>query len=215
MTDTPHPHGGQRVSYAGAPLGEGRAVVICVHGRNAGPDNILELAGPLALSDVTYVGPAAAGRAWYPHSFLADRASNEPGLSSGLRRLDELVDMMVAAKVPHERIALLGFSQGACLVAEYSVRRASPLGGLVVLSGGLIGPPGTTWTPAGPLEGLPVFLGCSDVDAHIPLARVEESAAVFSAAGADVTSRIYPGMGHLVNDDELAHTRAIIRRLLE
>lgn len=214
MTATQHPHGGQPVSHAGAPLGEGRAVVICVHGRNAEPRNILELAGPLALPDVTYLGPAAAGRAWYPHSFLADRASNEPALSSALRRLDELVAEVVAAGVAHERIALLGFSQGACLAAEYTVRRPSPLGGLVVLSGGLIGPPGTTWTPAGALEALPVFLGCSDVDAHIPVARVEESAEVFAAAGAEVTRDIYPGMGHVVNDDELAHARAIIRRLL-
>lgn len=214
MTAPEHPHGGQPVGRAGAPLGQGRAVVICVHGRNAEPRNILELAGRLALDDVTYLAPAAAHRAWYPHSFLAERAQNEPGLSSALQTLGDLVAEVVASGVARERVVLLGFSQGACLAAEFTVRQTAPLGGLVVLSGGLIGPPGTTWTPTARFHRMPVFLGCSDVDSHIPKARVEESAAVFEAADAAVTLRIYPGMGHLVNDDEMAHARAIIQQAM-
>jgi predicted esterase len=214
MTASLHPHGGQPVGHAGAPLGQGRAVVICVHGRNAEPRNILELAGPHAIPDVTYLAPAAANRTWYPYSFLAERAQNEPGLSSGLRTLDELVAEVVAGGVPRERVVLLGFSQGACLAAEFTVRQATRIGGLVVFSGGLIGPPGTTWASTARFNGMPVFLGCSDMDSHIPKARVEDSAAVFTAMGAAVTMKLYPGMGHLVNDDEIAHALAIIRQAM-
>jgi predicted esterase len=112
--------------------------------------------------------------------------------------------------VPRRRIILLGFSQGACLSSEFAVRNAGRFGGVVVLSGGLIGPPGTAWNYPGSFEGTPVFLGCSDVDGHIPKARVDESAAVFSAMGATVTERIYPGMGHQVNEDELAVVREMM-----
>ncbi|MGH9203868.1 MAG: alpha/beta hydrolase, partial [Vicinamibacterales bacterium] len=105
---------------------------------------------------------------------------------------------------------LLGFSQGACLTAEFAVRHAGRFGGLLIFSGGLIGPPGTTWNSPGSFDGTPVFLGCSDVDAHIPKQRVEESAAVFARMGADVTARLYSGMGHLVNDDEIAFARVVM-----
>jgi predicted esterase len=204
------PHAGQPLVALGAPLGRGRATVIMVHGRGAGPRNILDLVPALARSDLTYLAPAAAEGTWYPLNFMAETARNEPGLSSGLAVLDGLVRDAIAHGVPRERVVLLGFSQGACLTAEYAVRHAARFGGVLVFSGGLIGPPGTTWTHPGSFEGSPVFLGCSDLDAHVPRGRVEESAAVFRAMGADVTVRLYAGMGHLVNDDEIAFARALL-----
>jgi len=211
MTPAADPHAGQDVVAAGQPLGQGRAAVVMVHGRNASPRNILDLARPLTHPDVSWLAPAAANNSWYPLSFLAPREQNEPYLSSALRRLDAVVAAAVTAGVPRERIVLLGFSQGACLACEFVATRPARWGGLVAFSGGLIGPPGSTWdTVPGALAGTPAFLGCSDVDAHVPKVRVEESARVLATMGADVTLRIYPGMGHLVNDDELDHARAIL-----
>ena len=204
------PHAGQSVVEAGAPLGQAPAAVIMVHGRNAGPANILDLLPRLARPHLTYLAPAAANRTWYPHSFMAEIASNEPGLSSGLGVLESLVARILAAGIPRSRIVLLGFSQGACLTAEFAVRHASRFGGVVVFSGGVVGPPGTRWDYAARFDGTPVFLGCSDRDSHVPESRVTESAELFSRMGADVTKRIYPGMGHLVNDDEIAYAQGLL-----
>jgi phospholipase/carboxylesterase len=210
VTLSADPHASQEVVQAGQPLGESQAVVILVHGRNASPQNILELAGPLAHPAVTWLAPAAASSTWYPFSFLTDRARNEPFLSSALRRLETLVTQAIDAGVPRQRIVLLGFSQGACLASEFVATRPARYGGLVAFSGGLIGPPGTRWDTGGSLDGTPAFFGCSDIDAHVPKDRVDESAEVLTAMGATVTLRIYPGMGHVVNADELDHARRII-----
>lgn len=209
------PHAGQPLSTAGRPLGQAQAAVIMVHGRNASPANILELVPALNRPAFAYLAPAAADYTWYPFSFLTDTAKNEPGLSSGLDVLDGLVVSLEARGIPKSRIVLLGFSQGACLSAEFAVRHASRYGGVIIFSGGLIGPPGTAWDVAGSFDGTPVFLGCSDVDAHIPKERVEESAAVFERLGAAVTLRLYPGMGHLVTDDEISWARAVMDQVLE
>lgn len=207
------PHAGQPVVAAGRPLGEGRAVMVMIHGRNAAPKNILDLATPLAHPDYTYLAPAAAGNTWYPWSFMAERSTNEPGLSSALGVIAGLIDRIVAHGIPRRRIILLGFSQGACLASEFMVRHADRYGALIAFSGGIIGEPGTTWDWPGTFDGMPVFLGCSDVDGHVPKTRVDESAAVFARMGAAVTERIYPGMGHLVNDDELAWARATMAQV--
>ena len=209
------PHDSEPVLSTGRPLGSGRAAMIMVHGRNAGPENILELARLVPHPDFTFLAPSAAGGTWYPLSFMAETARNEPGLSSGLAVILELVRSIEARGVPRRRIILLGFSQGACLSSEFAVRNAGRFGGVVALSGGLIGPPGTVWNYPGSFEGTPVFLGCSDVDGHVPKTRVDESAAVFSAMGATVTERIYPGMGHQVNEDELAFVREMMGATLE
>ena len=210
------PHGDSPVSHVGAPVTAARAVVILAHGRNAAPPNILELAGRFDLADVAYLAPAAAGRTWYPLSFLVPREQNEPSLPSALARLHALVSDVTALGVPRSRIVLGGFSQGACLSSEYVWQHPARYGGLIALSGGLIGPPGTTWPPSSPasLSGMPAFLGCSDVDSHVPKWRVEESAGVLGAMGADVTLRLYEGMGHLVNDDEIGHARTVIQRAM-
>lgn len=207
------PHVGQPVATEGAPLGHGRAAMIMVHGRDAAPRNILDLVPAFSRPDVSYLAPAAAGNTWYPFSFMAEIARNEPGLSSGLAAVDALVESVVRRGVPKRSLVLLGFSQGGCLTAEYAVRHADRFAGVIVYSGGLIGPPGTTWPYGGSFDGTPVFLGCSDADAHVPLTRVDESAAVFERMGARVTRRIYPGMGHLVNEDEIAFTRVLLEEI--
>ena len=207
------PHEGQPVLQAGKALGQAEVAVIMVHGRSAGPENILDLVPQLARPDVTYLAPAAANRTWYPYSFLADIASNEPGLSSGLAVIGTLVSRAEAAGVPRDRIVLLGFSQGACLTTEFAVRNATRYGGIVVYSGGAIGPPGTTWDESGRFDGTPMFFGCSDIDSHVPAARVIESAELCSRMGADVTRRLYPGMGHTINDDEIAWAQHLLDAL--
>ena len=175
--------------------------MVMVHGRGATAESILTLADELGRDDFAYVAPQAAGYSWYPYSFLAPFHQNEPGLSSGLARIGEVVAGLEAAGLPAERIVLLGFSQGACLTSEFAAR---------TLSGGLIGPPGTPRDYPGSLAGTPAFLGCSDRDPHIPLARVRETAEVLREMGAEVTERIYPAMGHTVNADEIEHVRRLM-----
>jgi predicted esterase len=184
--------------------------MILIHGRNALPANILSFVPAFGRPDITYLAPGAAGGTWYPLSFMADQEKNEPGISSGVWVLEQLVQHVVRAGVRKDRIVLLGFSQGACLTSQFAASHADRYGGVVLYSGGLIGPPGTTWNYPGSFGGTPVFLGCSDVDAHVPKTRVDESAAVFQRMGATVTERIYPGMGHLVNEEEIAFTRTLL-----
>jgi predicted esterase len=204
------PHAGQPVLTMGPAPPEARIALILVHGRGASAEDILGLAGELRLNDVAYLAPQAAGRTWYPYSFLSPIAQNEPGITSGLGVIAALIDTLAEQGVPRERVGLLGFSQGACLSLEFAARHAGRYAGVFGLSGGLIGPPGTPRDYAGSCDGTPVFLGCSDVDAHIPLERVQESAEVFRRLGAAVDERIYPGMGHTVNRDELDAVRAIL-----
>ena len=208
------PHEGQPIVTAGPELGRGRAVVVAVHGRGAAPANILDLVPRIGLDDLTWIAPAAAGRTWYPFSFMAEREKNEPGLSSALHVLRTIVADIVGKGIAHERIAILGFSQGACLTCEFVYRYPARYGAVIAFTGGLIGAEGTTWEVAsGSFDGAPVFLGCSDVDAHVPRARVDETAETFRRMGATVTERIYPGMAHVVNDDEIAFARELLRGL--
>ena len=201
------PHAGQPVETRGPRPEDARAAVIMIHGRNALPQSILELVSLIGLKDIHYVAPAAENNTWYPYSFLTEIEKNEPGISSGYFVIDGLVNDLLARGLTRERILLLGFSQGGCLASTYAARHAARYGGVFALSGGLIGPPGTQWDFAGSFEGTPVFLGCSDVDGHIPKERVEESAEVFRRMQADVTMRLYSGMGHTVNNDEVIFIR--------
>jgi phospholipase/carboxylesterase len=206
-------HQNQKVITAGRALDEAQAAMILVHGRGATAESILTLTPELDRDDFAYIAPQAAYNTWYPNSFMAPIPSNQPGIDSGLARLAELIEQIVAAGIAHERIMLLGFSQGACLATEFVVRHARRYGGVVGLSGGLIGPPGTTWEYEGSLDGTAVFLGCSDVDFHIPKERVEETARVMQRMGGDVTMRLYPGMGHTVNQDEIDFVREMMAQV--
>jgi phospholipase/carboxylesterase len=207
------PHAGQPLVRLGTPLAAARAAVIMIHGRGASPRNILDLVPAMEHPEVAYLAPAAMGGTWYPLSFMAPVEQNEPGITSGISVIHALIDQALAAGIPADRVMLLGFSQGACLVCTAAQRRPRRYGGVVILSGGLIGPPGSTWNENGAFDSTPVFLGCSDRDAHVPESRVRETAEVFERMGADVTMRIYPGMGHLVNDDEIAFARERLVRL--
>lgn len=208
------PHAGQRIIATGRPLEDARAAMILVHGRGAGAAGIIGVAQELAHPDVCYLAPEAAGLTWYPYSFLAPLEQNEPWLGSALRLLADVVQRVSDAGIPPERTVLLGFSQGACLTLEFTARNPGRRGGVVAFTGGLIGPEGTPRDYPGDLDGTPVFIGTSDPDPHIPVARVEESARVLQAMGAEVTTRVYPGMGHTVNQDELAHARVILEKIV-
>jgi predicted esterase len=171
---------------------------------------MLGLSGEFAVDDVLYLAPQASDNTWYPFSFLSPIDRNEPGISSGMRVISELLDKLTSDGMQPNRVVILGFSQGACLSLEFAARHAQRFGGVVALSGGLIGPPGTPRNYPGSLDATPVFLGCSDVDPHIPVERVRESADVFRRLAARVDERIYRGMGHTVNADEIDAVNAML-----
>ncbi len=208
------PHQGQPVLTAGEPLDRAHAAMILIHGRGASAEDILMLAGEFDGTGFAFLAPQAAGHTWYPNSFLAPIPSNEPGLSSGLAAIAALLKRVGGAGIAPERTILLGFSQGACLALEFAARNARRYGGVAGLSGGLIGPDGAPRDYPGSLDGTPVFLGCSDVDPHIPAARVRESAAILRRLGGEVTDRLYPGMGHTVNRDEIAAVQGLMEALV-
>lgn len=206
-------HQGQPILAAGEPLERAQAALLMLHGRGASAEDILSFADELAQPGFAYLAPQAAGHTWYPNSFLAPIPSNEPYLSSALALIDSLLAQIAAAGVPAERTMVLGFSQGACLALEYIARNARRYGGVAGWSGGLIGPDGTARAYPGSLDGTPVFLGCSDVDFHIPKARVDFTAEILRQLGGDVTERIYPQMGHMVNRDEITFVREMMATL--
>lgn len=175
-----------------------------MHGRGATAESILSLAAEFRVPGVAYLAPQAVGYTWYPLSFLAPTAQNEPWLSSALATVGRAVARAEGAGIPARRIFLLGFSQGACLASEWVARNPRRYGGLFALSGGLIGDDTTPRDYPGSLDGMPAFLGCSDIDAHIPAARVVETGQVLTRLGAAVDVRLYPGMGHTVNAEEIA-----------
>ncbi len=193
---------------AGAPPQRAKGIVLLVHGRGATAESMLPLADVLALPELCYLAPQAEGNTWYPQSFMAATAANEPYLSRALQRLAAIIADVIAAGVEASRLSVIGFSQGACLASETVLRNPRPYGFVGVLSGGAIGPPGTPRDYQGTLAGVRVFLGCSDHDPHIPLARVQETSAVFTRMGAEVTERIYQGSAHGINDDEITFLRA-------
>jgi phospholipase/carboxylesterase len=209
----PDPHQDQPLLSSGEPLERAQAALILVHGRNASAASILELTREIGQPGFAYLAPQAAGNTWYPYSFLAPLEQNEPYLSSALQVIERLLVTITTAGIRPERTVLLGFSQGACLTLEFVARHAQRYGGVVGLSGGLIGPEGTPRDYAGSLAGTPIFLGCSDVDAHIPKARVQHSTEVLQRMKGEVTERLYPHLGHTVNHDEIKFVREMLANL--
>jgi len=188
--------------------------MIMLHGRGATAQDILTLTADLHWPGFIYLAPHAAGNTWYPNSFLAPIASNEPALSSGLAVITSLLDQLAQVGIPAERTIILGFSQGACLLLEYIARNTRRYGGVAGLSGGLIGPDDTPRDYPGSLAGTPIFLGCGDMDPHIPKERVELSAQVLRQLGGNVTTRLYPHMDHTVNQDELHFVQDMMASVL-
>ena len=209
------PHGNQPIERAGADLEEASAAMILVHGRGARAQGMLEFANEFARDDIAFLAPQAHRGTWYPQSFLAPLEDNQPHLDSALAKLDDVLETVESAGVPLERTILLGFSQGGCLSTEYAARNANRYGGVVALSGGLIGPEGTPREYDGSMDGTPVFIGCGDQDPHIPVDRVEESIRVFDELEAETEKRIYQGVGHTVLEDELEYVRGLVDDVAE
>ncbi len=205
------PHQGQPVRIEGEPVGSARAALLMVHGRGARSEDILSLTGQLDLPGFAYFAPQAAGNTWYPNRFLAPLSDNEPWLSSAMAFVGEVLARIGTAGIPPERTVLLGFSQGGCLTLEFAARHARRYAGLVGFSGALIGPNELPRDYAGSLAGTPVFLGCSDVDFHVPKERVDQSAEVLRKLGGEVTERLYPNMDHTVNQDEIDFVRGMLQ----
>ncbi len=221
---TDGPHQGQPVREAGAPIQRAKAAVVLFHGRGATAEGMLPLADDLAQPDALYRAPQAAGRTWYPYSFLAPLQKNAPYLPSALQAASDVLAALEKGGLPPEKTMLLGFSQGACLALEFAARHPRRYGGVVALSGGLIGsgersggepPEDKLFDYDGSLEGTPVFVGCSDRDPHVPLRRVEQTAEAMERHGAAVTKRIYEGMGHAINADEVGFARGLLARLVQ
>jgi predicted esterase len=210
MSDPSDPHRGQPVLRAGADLSQAKAAMIMLHGRGADAADIIGLSEVIGRPEVIYLAPEAAGHTWYPTSFLAPVERNEPGRTSALGVIAGLIGRLGAAKLAPEQIALLGFSQGACLSLEFAARNPRRYGAVFGLSGGLIGETIDPDNYPGSLEGTPAFIGCSDIDPHIPLERVRESAAIMRRLGAEVSEKIYPGMGHTIVEDEIIEVRRIL-----
>jgi predicted esterase len=192
----------------GMPPDAAKGVVLLIHGRGATAASMLPLGAALAIADICYLAPQAEGNTWYPQSFMAPVELNEPYQSRSLTRIATIVADLSVVGLAADKLGLIGFSQGACLAAETVLRNPRPYGFVGILSGGAIGPPGTPRDYAGSLAGARTFIGCSDRDPHIPLARVKETSAVFARMGANVTERIYGGSAHDVNDDELGHLQS-------
>lgn len=213
MHDSDSPHQAQPLATAGRSLDDADAAVILLHGRGATARSVLQLTDHFEVGNIAYLAPQAAGNTWYPNPFTAPVESNEPGRTSGLRAIRAAITEAESAGIPTANTVLLGFSQGACLASEFAARNPDRYGGVVALSGGLIGESIDPEAYDGDLDGTPVFLGCSDSDPHIPAERVHESAAVFDRLGGDVTKRLYEGMGHGINDDEIEFVSGLLADL--
>jgi len=207
------PHRNQPILQRGAALDSAKGAVVLLHGRGASAEDILELAQDFDLPELVYLAPEAAEHTWYPYSFLSPIEQNQPWLDSALKLVGETLQRAISAGIERQKVAIVGFSQGACLATEFVVRNATRYGGLVAFTGGLIGPPGAKFVYSGDLAGTPCFLGAGDRDPHVPWKRVEESAAVLSDLRAAVTLRRYPGLPHTINQDEIDHAKMILRRI--
>lgn len=206
------PHQKTAVATDGEAPENAKGAVILIHGRGATAPSIITLKHELDIEGFHLAAPQASGNTWYPYSFMAPSKNNEPGLSSGLQAIYNIVYDLEEKGISKDKIIILGFSQGACLATEFVARHPAKYGGLIAFSGGMIGE-GDSVNPdnyTGSLENTPYFVGCSDNDAHIPVERVEESAEVMTKLGADVTKKIYPGMGHTIIRDEIDEAQKII-----
>lgn len=209
------PHQNQNITQVGPNLKDTKAVMIMIHGRGASAESITGLANEFNHNnEITFLAPQANGFTWYPYSFLVPTDQNQPGLNSGLQAIFDLVEKVEMEGVSKENIFILGFSQGACLATEFVARHPGKYAGIIALSGGLIGDAVTPNNYFGDLKQTPVFLGCSDVDPHIPKERVDETEQVLKELGAKVEKKIYPGMGHLVNEDEIAEIQKMLNSRL-
>jgi len=204
-------HAGLPIARAGAAMEQATGALVLVHGRGADAGGMLDLGRTLATANIACLAPQAAGHVWYPRRFIEPVANNEPDLSSALSVLDDLVARL-GARFTAARVGLLGFSQGACLSLEFARRHGQPLAGVIGFSGGLIGEAANLAHMGGnkTLADMPVLLGCSENDPHIPAGRVRETQGVFDAMGATVTTLLYPGNTHTVTTAEIRMARGLL-----
>lgn len=203
-------HAAQPLKRLGTDLEAAKLAVILIHGRGADADSMIPIARELEAEGVHFILPQAASNRWYPQSAFGPIEDNEPNLSFALERIDMLMKEVASNGMAYEQIVLGGFSQGACLSSEYVARNARRYGGLFVFSGALIGPPDTPRDYPGSLDGTPVFIGGSDVDPWIPNFAIHETVTTFERMDAVVDFRVYPGMAHTVNQDEITTVRTML-----
>jgi predicted esterase len=213
-SDSSDPHGRTQIHTAGPPPQTADATLILLHGRGATAQSIPALYAELALPNLAALAPQAAGNVWYPQSFLAPLEENQPYLDSALRRIESIVTELLGDGIPSARIAILGFSQGACLTSEFAARHPRRYGAVIALTGGLIGPPGTPRNYPGSLQQTPVLLASSDPDPHVPFARVRETESILAGMGAVVDLRRYPGLPHTICEDEIIASRDLLNRVV-
>ena len=202
------------IVMAGEALESAKVVMILIHGRGASAQDILTLSNHFKRESFAYLALQATNSTWYPQRFIMPQKDNEPWLSSAKARVGDALQMALDAGIPHEKIIFLGFSQGACLATEYPARNPNRYGGIIALSGGLIGTDDEISGYTGTLDNTPVFLGCSDVDFHIPKERVQATAEALKGIGGDVTMKLYTGMDHIVNMDEIEQVKQIMTQVL-
>jgi predicted esterase len=208
------PHANQPVLHAGPPPEKAAATLILIHGRGASAESMLTLYRELDIRQLAALAPQAANNTWYPHSFLAPIEANQPWLDSALAKIESIIAQLLAAGIPSQQIALLGFSQGACLTSEFIARNPRRYGAAMILTGGLIGPEGTPRNYPGNLNGTPIFMGTSDIDPHVPLERAQETEEVLRQMGAEVELQVYPNMPHTINADEFETCRNMLTKLV-
>jgi predicted esterase len=182
-------------------------VIILLHGRGGSAQDLFSVGEALGGPNTSYLAPNAANHSWYPYTFLAPLEENEPYLSSAIRKVEATTQLAMAAGIPSAQIAIVGFSQGACLATEFVARNPRRYAGLIAFTGGLIGPPHSSLVHPGCLSNTPAFFGSGDPDQHVPWERVQRSADVLSLMGADVAIHRYPGMAHTISAAEIEAAR--------
>jgi phospholipase/carboxylesterase len=208
---TANPHLTTETLTAGNP--DAAIAAVLLHGRDQDAEWMLDVARRIDLDEsVSYVLPRAADRSWYPGRFYDPLEDNEPCLGWSL----EAIEAAVAATArPLTHVAPVGFSQGACILAEHLARRPEPYGAAAILTGALFGTPDLERMPVGSLDGLPMFFGTAEHDDWIPVEAVRDTVAAFRRAGARCELRVYDDEEHGVNDDEVAAVRGLLLSLLE
>ena len=204
-------HSFDHTVFGGTPLQKAQRALIMVHGRGDTTQKMQNLAKEVADERYHLVFPKATNKTWYPKGFMAATQENQPWLDATMDYLAKALHYIKEGGISDENIFFLGFSQGACVALEFPTRNATQYGGVMVLSGGLIGPEIDLSKYTGDYQGTPVFMGCSDIDHHIPLQRLNDSADVLMGMNAHVDLRIYPGMGHMINEDEIATVKKILQ----
>lgn len=198
------------IRRSGRPLDGASRVLILLHGRGGSAEDIIGLARHLSVDGFTLLAPQATNHTWYPYSFMMPHKANEPWMSSALENVAAVVEEVEKAGVEKKSIYFAGFSQGACLMLEYLARNAEGYGGAAAFTGGLIGETPDQSAYKGNFGGMPVYIGTSDPDPHVPVERVKFTTALLEKMGAKVTERIYPGMGHTITKEEIDEANKVI-----